>query len=256
MACATGTYSIGEAFRYLRSPDSDIDNCKIILAGGTDAPISFPVIGGFNRLRALSQKSDPNFASIPFDQDRDGFVIGEGAGVLVLERIDSALARNATIFAEIVGFSCKSDAYHPTSPDPSGSGAISSIKAALHNQDLKSLVSINAHATSTLKGDEIELLALEKALPNCKTTSITSNKCAIGHLLGAAGAVETIFSVQSLYNKTIPGNFNLRRPLPTKFSLPTQNEVIINRLDAMILKTSFGFGGINATLCLKSFNNE
>lgn len=252
MACATGSYAIGEAFRFLR--DELEIGCDALLAGATETPINAPSLAGFKSLRALSSTQ----ISRPFDRDRDGFVLGEGAGIVVLERLCSALKRNAKIYAEIIGFGCSSDAFHPTAPDPSNKAAITAINTALlQTQQDHSIVAINAHATSTPIGDSLEVKALESALNSSHHNKIflTSNKGAIGHLLGAAGAVESVFTTLSLFHKIIPPNTNLTAKISTKFILPTDSPTIIPSTtpNPSILKTSFGFGGVNTALLFKSF---
>jgi len=247
VACATGSYAIGEAYRLLR--DEMEVGCDALLAGATETPINAPSLVGFNRIKALSRAQ----MSRPFDQDRDGFVLGEGSGMLVLERLCSALRRNAKIYAEIIGFGCTNDAYHPTSPDPSNSSAIAAIRSALNTQHEHHLVALNAHATSTPIGDKLEVSALEASLPILDNIYLTSNKGAIGHLLGAAGAVESIFTILSLYNQQLPPNLNLINNINTKFILPIQSVNLNLSQNSSILKTSFGFGGVNTALLFKKY---
>lgn len=242
LACATGSYAIGEAFRVLQRSTS----VYAILAGATEAPLHAPSYAGFSSLRALSRSK-----SSPFDQNRDGFVLGEGAGCVVLESLDSALQRKAKIYAEIIGFGNSSDGFHPTAPDPTNSGAIKAINAALNIPESFEVVAVNAHATSTRLGDELELSALEKCLK--PQTPVVSNKGAIGHLLGASGAVESIFTVLSLKANILPSNLNLTTPIPTSFTLPIINTALSSD-NAAILKTSFGFGGVNVALLFKRYN--
>lgn len=255
VACATGSYAIGEAYRLLRSAEL---GCDAILTGGCEAPLNIPSFEGFSRLRALStSNSTPSTASRPFDLNRDGFVLGEGAGCLLLERLDSVVKRRAVhqIYAEIIGFGTSSDAYHPTLPDPSNSGAIKAINSALNASISHNLISVNAHATSTQLGDETELSALEKCLQTFENISVSSNKGAMGHLLGASGAVESVFTVLSLKHNIIPANKNLRNKIPTSLNLPTANIIIPPSFqDFSILKTSFGFGGINVALVFKKYS--
>lgn len=253
LACSTGSFAIGDAFRVLRDPEV---HCDSILAGAADCPINIPTIYGFSRLRALcsDRNLDPVKASRPFDVKRSGFVLGEGAGCVILERLESALKRNARIYAEIIGFGSYSDGFdHPTAPDPSNHGAVQAIKAALSTNDFE-LVSVNAHATSTIIGDEIELAALEKFIKNPNSVSVVSNKSSFGHLLGASGAVESIASILSLYQSHIPANLNLDGKIPTRLHLPTKITNIPHEIrNAAILKTSFGFGGVNAALLFKKY---
>ena len=255
LACATGAYAIGEAFRFLRDPNEF--GCDAILAGATEAPLTPPSFAGFSRLRALStSNSAAETASRPFDLDRNGFVLGEGAGCLLLERLESAKQRNAKIYAEIIGFGSSSDAFHPTAPDPSNCGAIKAINSALNTQIKHDLFAVNAHATSTSLGDEIELAALDKTISS-SSIHVFSNKGAIGHLLGASGAVESIFTVLSLHHEILPANQNLKNKITTKFNLPVTNILLPKESrDISILKTSFGFGGANVALLFKKFNNK
>ena len=254
LACATGSSAIGEAFRVLQRDQ----HISAILAGATEAPLHIPSFAGFSSLRALSQSnSSPSEASRPFDQNRDGFVLGEGAGCVLLESLPSALERDANIYAEVIGYGCSSDGFHPTAPDPSNSSAIKAIKAAIDAEESFHIVAVNAHATSTKLGDEIELSALEKCLNSQFTGNVPviSYKGALGHLLGASGAVESIFTVLSLKTNILPSNRNLLNPIPTPFTLPTTNTNLTNRtIDAAILKTSFGFGGVNVALLFKQYN--
>lgn len=255
MACATGAYAIGEAFRVLQYDQ----NVSAILAGATESPLNIPCYSGFSSLRALSQFNDsPSTSSRPFDKSRNGFVLGEGAGCVLLESLESALKRNAKIYAEIVGFGCSSDGYHPTAPDPSNSGSIKAIKAAFKTTEPFDVVAVNAHATSTKLGDEIELSALEKCLNNNrnKNISVVSNKGAIGHLLGASGVVESIFTVMSLASNILPANQNLIDPILTSFILPSSSNTELfdkDNFNAAVLKTSFGFGGVNVALLFKRY---
>lgn len=254
LACATGAFAIGEAVRFLRGEN----DCKAILAGACEAPLNPLAFAGFSNLRALSTlNSSPAKASRPFDLERNGFVLGEGAGCLLLERLDSALKRNApNIYAEIIGYANYNDSYHPTAPDPSSIGAIKAINLALKESNDFNLVAINAHATSTKLGDEIELAALQNCIDPKKEISVISNKGAIGHLLGASGAVESIFTVLSLKNNILPANRNLKEKIPTPFNLPTTNQLIPESFDSnsSILKTSFGFGGVNVALHFKKYS--
>ena len=185
-------------------------------------------------------------------------MLGEGSGVLLLERLHSALNRGAKIYAEVIGFGSSSDAFHPTSPDPSAFGAVKAINSALRTPHSHRLVAVNSHATSTQVGDEIELVALEKALKPIHSSladiSVVSNKSAIGHLLGASGAVESIFSILSLYHSILPSNQNLFNKISTTFNLPTAPIKLPNdSSDISILKTSFGFGGVNVALLFKLY---
>lgn len=253
LACATGAYAIGEAFRFLRDPNEI--GCDAILAGATEAPLTPPSFAGFSRLRSLStSNSSAETASRPFDIDRNGFVLGEGAGCLLLERLESAKQRNARIYAEIIGFGSSSDAFHPTSPDPSNYGAIKAINSALNTPIKHNLFAINAHATSTRLGDELEIAALDKTISS-SSIHLISNKGTIGHLLGASGAIESIFTVLSLHHSILPANRNLKNRIKTKFNLPVTNTPLPKESNHLsILKTSFGFGGANVALLFKKFD--
>ena len=251
LACATGSYAVGEAFRFLS--DERNEGCDAILAGATEAPINSPSIIGFSRVGALATgfNSNPEEASRPFCRKRNGFVMGEGAGVMVLERLDAAVKRNAPIFAEIVGFASFSDAHHPTSPDPEGFGAKMAIKGALSGIDKELLVGVNAHATSTKVGDEIELKALNDLFPS-KKLIITSNKGNFGHLLGAGSIVESIITVLGMHHRFVPAIAGLTDPLPTHHTFAQKNQKIAEK-EIYFLKTSFGFGGVNVALAFKNW---
>lgn len=253
VSCSTGSYAIGEAFQFL-SDDRNVE-ANIILAGATEAPINVPSIVGFSRLGALATgfNQQPRDASRPFCLKRKGFVMGEGAGVMVLERLESAQKRNAQIFADIVGFSSFNDAHHPTSPHPDAIGAKVAIQKAIKDVDHDQIVGINAHATSTKVGDEIELAALNELFPSQKLF-ISANKGNVVHLLGAGSVVESIVTVLCIHNRTIPANVNLsHHPLPTHHIFPSENQKISSR-NFYFLKTSFGFGGVNTALCFKNWN--
>eukprot|EP00520_Triparma_pacifica_P012427 CAMPEP_0118635322 /NCGR_PEP_ID=MMETSP0785-20121206/2015_1 /TAXON_ID=91992 /ORGANISM="Bolidomonas pacifica, Strain CCMP 1866" /LENGTH=397 /DNA_ID=CAMNT_0006526349 /DNA_START=135 /DNA_END=1325 /DNA_ORIENTATION=+ len=212
-ACATGAHSIIDAYRFIRDSDA-----RLMLAGGSEASIDPLSMAGFSRLRALSTNynDSPPSASRPFDRSRDGFVMGEGASVLVLESLESALERDAPIFAEVLGYGVNGDAYHATAPDPDGNGAFRAMERALAsaNRSISDLDYINAHATSTPMGDEIEIKAIQQLLrdapsPRSRPLYVSSTKGHTGHLLGAAGALEAAFAIMSLHTNTIPGTKNL-----------------------------------------------
>ncbi len=253
VACGTGSYAIGEAFRFLA--DERNRGCDVILAGATEAPLNVPSIVGFSRVGALALgfNDNPKDASRPFCERRNGFVMGEGAGVMILERLQSAKQRNAQIFAEVVGFSCVSDAHHPTAPDPEGLGAKMAIKNVTREIDPELIIGVNAHATSTQVGDEIELKALNDLFPS-KSLLITSNKGNLGHLLGAGSVVESIITALSMHNRLVPAIANLSQPLPTHHKLLGENHLISEK-DFYFLKTSFGFGGVNCALAFKNWNH-
>ncbi|MEM1065217.1 MAG: beta-ketoacyl-ACP synthase II [Pseudomonadota bacterium] len=247
-ACSTGAHAIGDAARLIMLGDADV-----MLAGGTESPISEIGIAGFNACKALSTKrgNEPERASRPYDEDRDGFVMGEGAGVLVLEEYEHALDRGATIYAEILGYGLSGDAYHITAPSEDGEGGERSMRAALKSARLEpsSVDYINAHGTSTM-ADTIELGAVERMMGDAAAkATMTSTKSSIGHLLGAAGAVEAIFSILAIRDQVAPPTINLDTPAVTpKLDLaPNQKR---EREISVALSNSFGFGGTNASLVM------
>lgn len=246
-ACASATHSIGEAFRNIKFGYSDA-----ILAGGTEAPIDEIGIGGFSALTALTRESDPAKASIPFDEARSGFVIGEGAGVLVLESLTHALARNAEILGEVVGYGATCDAHHMTTPDPTGESAAMAMKAAITEAGIspKAIDYVNAHGTSTPANDVAETEAILQALGEESQTLISSTKGATGHLLGAAGAIEAIACLKALETQFAPGTINTQHLDPK-----IRANVLIGSGEAAAmqyaLSNSLGFGGHNGVLCFK-----
>lgn len=246
-ACSTGAHAIGDASRLIGLGDADV-----MVAGGTESPVSRISLAGFAACRALSTgfNDQPEKASRPYDKDRDGFVMGEGAGIVVLEELEHAKARGARIYAEIVGYGLSGDAYHITAPSEDGDGAYRCMSAALGRSGLNAgdIDYVNAHGTSTPMGDEIELRAVER-LMNGKTAGLTmsSTKSAIGHLLGAAGAVEAIFSVLAIRDNVAPPTLNLDNPsVETDIDL-VAHEARQKTIDRA-LSNSFGFGGTNASL--------
>jgi len=247
-ACSTGAHAIGDAARLIQWGDADI-----MLAGGTESPISEIGIAGFNACRALSTKraNDPQRASRPYDSDRDGFVMGEGAGVVVLEEYEHAKARGARILAEVLGYGMSGDAYHITAPSEDGDGATRSMTAALQRAGLapERIDYINAHGTSTM-ADTIELGAVERLLgAHAASAVMSSTKSAIGHLLGAAGAVEAIFCVLAMRDQVAPPTINLDDPaVETRLNL-APHKAVPRRIE-VALSNSFGFGGTNASLIL------
>ncbi len=251
-ACSTGAHAIGDASRMIALGDADV-----MVAGGAESAINRIGIAGFCACRALSTgfNDTPEKASRPYDKDRDGFVMGEGAGVVVLEELEHALARGAHIYAEVVGYGMSGDAYHITSPSEDGDGAYRCMQAALNRAGITAadLDYINAHGTSTPLGDEIELRAVERLLANApKRPSMSSTKSATGHLLGAAGAIEAIFTVLAIRDQVAPPTINLDNPsVETDIDLvphkPRKREI------DYALSNSFGFGGTNASLVLKRY---
>ena len=247
-ACSTGAHAIGDAARLIQWGDADV-----MVAGGAEAPISEIGIAGFNACKALSTKraDDPTKASRPYDADRDGFVMGEGAGVVVLEEYDHAVARGAKIYAEVLGYGLSGDAYHITAPSEDGDGGFRSMQMALKRAGLhpSDIDYINAHGTSTM-ADTIELGAVERLLGDAAEQAVmSSTKSSIGHLLGAAGAVEAIFCVLAIRDGIAPPTINLDNPaVAPKLNLAA-NAPVMRNID-VALSNSFGFGGTNASLVL------
>lgn len=249
-ACSTGAHAIGDASRLIALGDADV-----MVAGGTESPLCRLAIAGFAACRALSTHFNdaPERASRPYDRDRDGFVMGEGAGVVVLEDYEHAKARGAKIYAEIIGYGLSGDAFHITAPSETGDGAYRCMQAAIKRArlDPADIDYVNAHGTSTPMGDEIELAAVERLFGNAAgRLTMSSTKSATGHLLGAAGAVEAIFSALSIEHNVAPPTLNLENP-----SVETAIDLVANtakhkRIDT-VLSNSFGFGGTNASLILR-----
>jgi 3-oxoacyl-[acyl-carrier-protein] synthase II len=249
-ACATGGHSIGEAWETIRRGDADV-----MLAGGTEATGHEALVGGFASMRALSTRNDePERASRPFDCGRDGFVIGEGAGVLVMETLEHALARGAAPLAEIVGYGATADASHITLPAPGGAGAVRAIRRALQKAGLSvdDVEMVNAHATSTPEGDPRELEAIKTLFgERAGQVSVTANKSMLGHTLGAAGAIEAASTIMSLRTGLIPPTINLEDPDPAAEGLDlTPNKVRRREIDVAV-SNSFGFGGQNSALVIR-----
>jgi 3-oxoacyl-[acyl-carrier-protein] synthase II len=249
-ACSTGAHAIGDASRLIALGDADV-----MVAGGTESPICRIGIAGFCAARALSTafNETPERASRPYDKDRDGFVMGEGAGVVVLEEYEHAKARGARIYAEVTGYGLSGDAYHITSPSSDGDGAYRSMAAALKRAGITTsdIDYINAHGTSTQVGDEIELGAVERLLGNAASRiAMSSTKSSTGHLLGAAGAIEAIFSILAIRDNIAPPTINLENPsVQTAIDLVPQ--VPRKREINVALSNSFGFGGTNASVIMQ-----
>jgi 3-oxoacyl-[acyl-carrier-protein] synthase II len=247
-ACSTGAHAIGDAARLIMWGDADV-----MIAGGTESPISEIGIAGFNACKALSTKraDEPEKASRPYDADRDGFVMGEGAGIVVLEEYEHAKARGAKIYCEVLGYGLSGDAYHITAPSEDGDGGYRSMAAALKRAGIeaKDIDYINAHGTSTM-ADTIELGAVERLLGvHAAKATMSSTKSSIGHLLGAAGAVEAIFCVLAIRDQVAPPTINLDNPAVTPKLNLAPNKAVKRKID-VALSNSFGFGGTNASLVL------
>jgi len=248
-ACATGAHSIGEAFRSIKHGYADI-----ILAGGTEGSITPLSIAGFSALTALSTSTDPKRASIPFDKERDGFVMGEGAGILVLEEYEHAKARGAKIYAEVVGYGATCDAYHITSPSPDGHGGARAMKLAMEEANItsKDISYINAHGTSTPINDKLETIAVKKAMgEDAYRIPVSSTKSMIGHLLGAAGAVEAIVCIKAIEEGFIPATIGLNVS-DEECDLDYVPGVGRTEKVSYAMSNSLGFGGHNATLLFKN----
>jgi 3-oxoacyl-[acyl-carrier-protein] synthase II len=253
-ACSTGAHAIGDAARLVALGDAEV-----MVAGGAESPVNRISMAGFSALRALSTNfnDDPTRASRPYDKDRDGFVMGEGAGVVVVEALEHAQARGAKIYAELIGYGLSGDAYHITAPAPDGDGALRCMNAAIRRAGISAgdIDYINAHGTSTPLGDEIELGAVQRLVGNAAgRMSMSSTKSCIGHLLGAAGAVEAIFSVLAIRDRIAPPTVNLDNPsVETPIDL-VPHEARKRDVD-IVLSNSFGFGGTNASLIFRRYVN-
>ena len=247
-ACATGAHSIGDSSEMIKRGAADI-----MIAGGAEAAVCKLGVAGFCAARSLSTSYNdkPEEASRPWDKDRDGFVMGEGAGILVLEEYEHAKKRSANIYGELIGYGMSGDAHHITAPAEDGDGGYRAMKAALEMAKLSSenINYINAHGTSTVKGDEIELNAISRLFKN--NIYVSSTKSSIGHLLGAAGSVESIFSILSIKNNILPATLNLNNPIETSNINLIPKEPIETKI-SYALSNSFGFGGTNTALLFKS----
>jgi 3-oxoacyl-[acyl-carrier-protein] synthase II len=250
-ACATGSHAIGDAFKLIQRGETDI-----MLAGGTEATLTPLAVAGFASMRALSARNqDPTAASRPFDAHRDGFVMGEGAGVVVLETLEGAKARGADIYAEVVGYAMTADAHHMTMPDPDGAQVSRCMRMAIDDAgcDLTEVDYINAHGTSTPFNDKFETLAIKKVFgEHAYQLAISSSKSMVGHLLGAAGGVEAIFTVLAIKNRIVPPTINYETPDPDCDLDYVPNESRRATIN-VALSNSFGFGGTNATLAFRRF---
>ena len=251
-ACSTGAHSIGDAARMIMLDDADV-----MLAGGAEGTICPVGVAGFAQARALSTNFNdtPERASRPYDKDRDGFVMGEGAGVVVLEEYERARARGAKIYAEVIGYGMSGDAYHVTAPHPEGSGAFRAMEAAMKRSGLalSDIDYVNAHGTSTPLGDELELGAVRRLFGDALSTmSMSSTKSAIGHLLGGAGAVEAIFCILAMRDQIVPPTLNLDNPSDSCVGVDLVPHVAKQRKVKAVLNNSFGFGGTNASLVLRA----
>ncbi|MBI5048095.1 MAG: beta-ketoacyl-ACP synthase II [Deltaproteobacteria bacterium] len=250
-ACATGNNSIGDAFKIIERGDADI-----MIAGGTESVITPLCVAGFSAMKALSTRNDaPEKASRPFDKNRDGFVLGEGAGVLVLEDMKTAKKRGARIYAEVVGYGMTADAFHMTTPAPEGEGAVRCMNMALKSAEINSedIDYINAHGTSTPVGDAAETMAIKKVFQgHAKKLAVSSTKSMTGHLLGAAGGIEAAITVLSIYNSIMPPTINYETP-DAECDLDYVPNKARERKINIAMSNSFGFGGTNATLVFKKF---
>ena len=250
-ACATGAHSIGDAFRIIQYGDADV-----MVAGGTEANLTPLTVGGFNAMKALSRRNDePTKASRPFERDRDGFVVAEGAGILVLEELEHALKRGAKIYAELAGYGYNGDAYHITAPCPDGDGFIRCMTMALKDagMSVEDVDYINAHGTSTDMNDHIETVAIKQVFgERAYKIPVSSTKSMTGHLLGAAGAIEAVFSVLAIRDQMCPPTINYENPDP-ECDLDYVPNVARSHKTDVAMSNSFGFGGTNCTLVFRRF---
>ncbi|NLC67343.1 MAG: beta-ketoacyl-ACP synthase II [Clostridiaceae bacterium] len=251
-ACATGTNSIGDAFKIIQRGDADV-----MITGGSEAPITPLSFAGFCSMKAMSTNNDPKTASRPFDLERDGFVMGEGAGILILEEYEHAVKRNANILGEIVGYGCNCDAYDIVQPAPGGEGAARCMKLALQDAGIspESIEYINAHGTSTYYNDKYETMAIKSVFgEHSRKLAVSSTKSMTGHLLGAAGAIEAIITILAIKDGFLPPTINYKTPDPECDLDYVPNTGRESSVD-YALSNSFGFGGHNATLVFKKYKN-
>lgn len=251
-ACASSTHSIGEAYRAIKHGYEDV-----VFAGGSEAAICPSGVAGFENMKALSSSADKNRASIPFDKERNGFVIGEGAAVVVLEDLDHAIKRGAKIYAEVIGYGATSDAYHITSPEPTGNGGARAMKRAIDDAKInpEDIDYINAHGTSTHLNDSTETMAIKSALGEAsKTVKVSSTKGNTGHLLGGAGAIEAIICAKAIENSLIPPTINYKVE-DEECDLNIVPNNAINEDINIVMSNSLGFGGHNASIILKKYKN-
>ena len=251
-ACSTGAHAIGDAGRLIGLGDADV-----MVAGGAESTVNRLSLGGFAACRALATNFNdrPAQGSRPYDKDRDGFVMGEGAGCVVLEEREHALARGARIYAELVGYGMSGDAYHVTAPHPEGSGAFRSMEMAMKRSGLSlgEIDYINAHGTSTPMGDELELGAVRRLFgDHLNTMTMSSTKSATGHLLGGAGAIESIFCILAIRDQIVPPTLNLDNPSDSCIGVDLVPHVAKKRKVKAVLNNSFGFGGTNASLVMRA----
>jgi 3-oxoacyl-[acyl-carrier-protein] synthase II len=249
-ACATGTNSIGDAFKVIQRGDADA-----MITGGAEAPITKMSVAGFCANKALSTNPDPNTACRPFDKNRDGFIIGEGSGIIVLEELEHALARGAKIYAEIIGYGATGDAYHVTAPAPGGEGGARAMRMAIKDSGLKleDIHYVNAHGTSTEYNDKFETLAIKEVFgDHAYKLAMSSTKSMTGHLLGAAGGVEAIFSVLAMRDSILPPTINYENPDPECDLDYVPNKARKQEINA-VMSNSLGFGGHNATIIFKKY---
>lgn len=249
-ACATGTNSIGDAFKVIQRGDADV-----MISGGTEAPLTRMSFAGFSANKALSTNPDPKTASRPFDKNRDGFVMGEGAGIVVLEELEHALNRGATIYAEVVGYGSTGDAYHITAPAPNGEGGVRAMKEAIKDAGLSpvDIDYINAHGTSTPYNDKFETIAIKEVFgEHAYKLAVSSTKSMTGHLLGVAGGIEAIFSVLAIKEGIIPPTINIETP-DEDCDLDYVPDQARRQDVNVVLSNSLGFGGHNATLIFKKY---